>query len=169
MKPKPLITLLFILIGIYTVLPLKHRREPIKMIRVETTPYIRAGKLEHGGEIRITDDCLISGYPPFTINPIVLGSLMGAEKRTITAYSSTPDQTDDTPFITASNQRVRWGIVACNDLPFGTKVEIDGLGMFEVQDRMNSRHDNEMDIWFPDRVSALEFGKQERFVWVYGR
>ena len=37
----------------------------------------------------------------------------------LTAYSSSVDETDDTPFITASGKHVRDGIVATNFLPFG--------------------------------------------------
>lgn len=79
----------------------------------------------------------------------------------VTAYSSTPDQTDDTPFITAKGTYVRDGIVAANFLPFGTKVrmpEIYGDKIFVVEDRMNRRYWHVVDIWFPDRASALEFG-----------
>ena len=42
----------------------------------------------------------------------------------ITAYSSTPCQTDDTPYITAAGTSVRDGIVANNYLSFGTKIRI---------------------------------------------
>ncbi len=79
----------------------------------------------------------------------------------ITAYSSTPDQTDDTPFITARGTYVRDGIIAANFLPFGTKIKIPELfgdKIFIVEDRMNSRYWHKVDIWFPDRESALEFG-----------
>ena len=83
-------------------------------------------------------------------------------KVVITAYSSTPDQTDDTPFITASGKRVADGIIASNMLPFGTKVKIPGLygeKIFVVQDRMNKRMGNyRMDIWMPNRPSAVNFG-----------
>lgn len=78
-----------------------------------------------------------------------------------TAYSSTPDQTDDSPFITAWNTHVRDGIVAANFLPFGTKIRIPdvyGDKIFVVEDRMNRRYWHKVDIWFPDRQSALEFG-----------
>mgnify|MGYP001593081784 FL=1 len=78
-----------------------------------------------------------------------------------TAYSSTPDQTDDSPFVTAWNTRVRDGIVAANFLPFGTRIkipEIYGDKIFVVEDRMNRRYWHKVDIWFPDRQSALEFG-----------
>jgi len=83
-------------------------------------------------------------------------------KVVITAYSSTPDQTDDTPFTTASGKTVKDGIVANNMLPFGTKIKIPALygdKVFEVQDRMNKRKsDYHFDIWFPTRELATEFG-----------
>jgi len=81
----------------------------------------------------------------------------------ITAYSSTPDQTDDSPFITASGTHVRDGIVATNFLKMGTKVmipELFGNKVFVVEDRMNRRYFHRMDIWFADRASARKFGLQ---------
>ncbi len=77
----------------------------------------------------------------------------------VTAYSSTSDQTDDSPFTTASNKRVRDGIVAANFLPFGTVVKFPALfgeKEFIVEDRMKSN--TKVDIWFTDRQSALRFG-----------
>lgn len=79
-----------------------------------------------------------------------------------TAYSSTPDQTDDTPFITASGSRVAENIIANNGLPFGTKVripELFGEKIFIVGDRMNKRFGNyRIDLWFPSRELAMNFG-----------
>ena len=85
-------------------------------------------------------------------------------KTVLTAYSSTPDQTDDTPFLTASNTHVRDGIVAANFLAFGTKVqipEIFGDKVFTVEDRMAKKHSDKIDIWFPERHLAKKFGVQE--------
>lgn len=83
-------------------------------------------------------------------------------KVVVTAYSSTPDQTDDTPFITASGKLVKDGIIANNMLPFGTKIKIPALygnKVFIVQDRMNRRMGNHrFDIWFPTRELAVNFG-----------
>jgi len=80
----------------------------------------------------------------------------------ITAYSSTPDQTDDTPFITASGKHVADGIVANNMLPFGTEIripELYGDKVFVVEDRMHRRKSNyHVDIWFPERHLAVNFG-----------
>ncbi len=82
----------------------------------------------------------------------------------LTAYSSTPDQTDSTPFITASGTRTRDGIVASNFLAFGTKVqipEIFGDRIFTVEDRMAKKHSDKIDVWFPERHLAKKFGVQE--------
>lgn len=85
-------------------------------------------------------------------------------KMVITAYSSTENQTDDTPFITASNKRVADGIIANNMLPFGTKVRIPqlyGSKIFTVEDRMHKRKGKyHVDIWFPEYQQAKEFGAQ---------
>ncbi|MDP3792875.1 MAG: hypothetical protein Q8Q89_04075 [bacterium] len=89
-----------------------------------------------------------------------------------TAYSSTPDQTDDTPCHTATNYNVCIGdknVIAANfyvnglRVPFGTLVRIPdvyGDKVFIVEDRMNARYTNNIDIWFPARNLALEFGIQ---------
>ena len=80
----------------------------------------------------------------------------------VTAYSSTPDQTDSDPFTTASGTKVRHGIIAHNGLPFGTKVRFpDAFGdqVFVVQDRMNARYGSRMaDLWMPSRQEAKQWG-----------
>jgi len=79
----------------------------------------------------------------------------------VTAYSSTPDQTDDSPFITAMGSTVRDGIVACNFLKFGTKVrlpEIYGDKVFVVEDRMAKKNSHKLDVWMETREQALQFG-----------
>ena len=81
----------------------------------------------------------------------------------ITAYSSTPEETDDTPFTTASGSAVREGIVATNLFPFGTHITIPDLfgdRIFVVEDRMHRRKKNFLDIWMPSKDYALEFGIQ---------
>lgn len=77
-----------------------------------------------------------------------------------TAYNSLPNQTDSSPWITASGTRCREGVIASNFLPMGTKVKIAGFGnrIFRVEDRMNKRYKNRIDIWFRDYSDAREFG-----------
>lgn len=79
----------------------------------------------------------------------------------ITAYSSRPEETDDTPFITASGTHVRDGVVAANWLPIGTKIRIPSLygdKVFVVEDRMARKNSHKLDIWFPTTRGALIFG-----------
>lgn len=94
-----------------------------------------------------------------------LASKVSVEKTipmTITAYSSSPEETDDTPFITASGKMVADGVVANNMLPFGTKVripEIYGEKVFTVQDRMHYRMgEYKLDVWLPEKSQAKQFG-----------
>lgn len=82
----------------------------------------------------------------------------------LTAYSSSVDETDDTPFTTASGKTVQDGIVANNFLKFGDRIripELFGDKIFEVQDRMNQRKGSyHFDIWMPSKELALHFGAQ---------
>ena len=86
----------------------------------------------------------------------------------VTAYSSTPWETDEDPHITASGKIVRDGIVANNFLPFGTKIkipEIFGDKIFVVEDRMSFEKGNyQFDIWFEDYFEALKFGAKKTYV-----
>lgn len=90
----------------------------------------------------------------------------------LTAYSSTPDQTDDSPFIAASGKRVYDGMVAANWLPMGTKIKIPSLygeKIFTVDDRMNARYGyGRMDIWMDaPRAQVKKFGVKRATVEVY--
>jgi len=90
---------------------------------------------------------------------------------TATGYSSTPIETDNTPFITAANTRTRSGIVAMSrdmlqrynpqaPFAFGDIVHISGIGDFVVEDSMNSRWRRRVDVWFPSRTAAFQFGRR---------
>jgi 3D (Asp-Asp-Asp) domain-containing protein len=85
----------------------------------------------------------------------------------ITAYSSCPSETDGDPYITASGKWVQDGIVAANFLPFGTELripELFGSKVFVVQDRMHPRKKYQVDIWFPSKVEAIEFGAHYTYI-----
>lgn len=82
----------------------------------------------------------------------------------VSAYTSTPEETDDTPFISASNKTVFDGMAANNCLPFGTHIEIDGR-IYVVEDRMNRRYGCEnFDIWVESKNEAYDFGRQQKLV-----
>lgn len=115
---------------------------------------------------------------PVVPAPLISGTLPQTGTRgprkvvyvTVTAYSSTPDQTDDSPFITANGTRVRDGIVAANFLRFGTRVrfpDYSGNKVFVVTDRMHQRFSDRMDIWMETREEARRFGIRRLKVEVY--
>ena len=77
---------------------------------------------------------------------------------TITAYSSSEDETDSRPWEMASGKRVYEGAVACpRNIPLGTKVEINGSS-FTCEDRMNIRYTDRFDIFKDSKAEALQFG-----------
>ena len=99
-----------------------------------------------------------------------------------TAYTSSPRETDATPFITATGARTRLGVLAVSrdlldeELPYGSLVRLYDLGrwqdgegagtfdplfeglLFVVEDTMNPRYRQQIDVWLPDRTLALKFG-----------
>ena len=82
-------------------------------------------------------------------------------KMDMTAYTSSVEECDDTPFTTADGSTTRDGIVATNILPFGTKVRIPavfGDKIFEVHDRMNARYSYRMDVWMKEKPAMRTFG-----------
>lgn len=94
----------------------------------------------------------------------------------ITAYSSTRDQTDNTPCITANGYNVctanAENVIAANFLPFGTRVKIPELfgdRVFTVQDRMNARYSHRVDIWMTSRHKAKQFGVKRAEIVVLSR
>ena len=91
---------------------------------------------------------------------------------TATIYHATPEQTDSTPHITASNKIIdlgnplkhRW-IAVSRDLEelgfvFGARVRITGTdgfdGIWVVQDRMHSRWTNRIDLLVDE---SIKYGK----------
>ena len=91
---------------------------------------------------------------------------------TVSGYNSEVAQTDDSPFITAKGTYVRDGIVAANSLngtfnvPFGTALKFKNCGsvdpekIFVVEDRMNTRYQRNVDIWFESKADAISLGRR---------
>ena len=80
----------------------------------------------------------------------------------VTAYSSSADETDSTPHVTASGTRTREGVIASNVFPMGTQLKIPelfGEKVFVIEDRMHNRFTDRIDVWMPSKWQALKFGK----------
>lgn len=113
-----------------------------------------------------------------------------------TGYNSFAAQTDATPNVTATGAQTRTGIIAVSrdllsdDIPYGSLVRIrdlgnfysgrnpgrfqnllDAQGLFIVEDTMHARKAGQIDIWFADYASAVNWGVRQVEVTVvrYGR
>ncbi len=80
----------------------------------------------------------------------------------ISAYTSSVDETDETPNVMADGTNTRRGAIACpSKYSFGTKVVI-GNDTYFCADRMNRRYrDSEhFDIWVHDKKEAFDWGRR---------
>lgn len=116
-----------------------------------------------------------SSLPPAYGHEIIENDRLFAVPVTVTAYTSRVCETDSTPHVTASNTWVRPGLIALSrDLlddytpgapfRFGDLVEIEGLGVFRVEDTMAPRAERRADIWFGDLAAAKTFGVKTRIM-----
>jgi 3D (Asp-Asp-Asp) domain-containing protein len=103
-----------------------------------------------------------------------------------TGYNSLAAQTDSTPHITATGTRTRFGVVAVSRdllgdaLPYGSLVRLtdlggwydgrgagryqsllDGQDLFVVEDTMHARKTQQVDVWFGDYASAVNWGVRQ--------
>jgi len=93
---------------------------------------------------------------------------------TITAYTTSCWETDETPDRTAIMTKPRAGMVAVSrDLfqdgwTFGKRVYISGHGIFTIGDLMAGRHTESIDIFVHKREDALQIGRSTaRAVLIY--
>lgn len=63
---------------------------------------------------------------------------------------------------TADGHTPKEGITcaAPRSVPFGTKLDIEGVGTRIVQDRLAKKYDGRIDIYFAKHSEALKFGKK---------
>jgi 3D (Asp-Asp-Asp) domain-containing protein len=116
--------------------------------------------------------------PSITVRPKTTGRSLVVRS---TAYNSMPGQTDASPFKTATGARTRFGIVALSrdllrSIPYGSKVVLEDMGswsngsgrgkynamlskmIFVVEDTMHPRKRSTVDVWFPARRQAIQWG-----------
>lgn len=82
-----------------------------------------------------------------------------------TAYTAAFDECGKTDGITASGHPAIQGVtVACDGLPLGTEVVIDG-NTYIVQDHFGAGHGkHRMDIYMEQKADAFKFGRQVKIV-----
>lgn len=89
------------------------------------------------------------------------------ENVTVTGYSSSVEETDDTPFTTADGSTTQHGYIAVSDdlfnsgWTFNKIVLIKGIGTFVIKDRMNKRISKTVDIWYDTKSKAVKNGTKK--------
>lgn len=84
----------------------------------------------------------------------------------VTSYTSRPEETDSDPYITACNTPVTVGGIAVSRDLFdelggcGRPLVLAGYGGFFVNDKMNARFTDTVDIWSGDLEAAYLHGHQ---------
>lgn len=81
----------------------------------------------------------------------------------LTAYCACSKCCGKSDGITASGVKAVQGVTVAADtsqLPFDTKILIDGLGEYTVQDTGGSIKGNRIDVYFESHQEALQFGVQ---------
>ncbi|MFA5871864.1 MAG: 3D domain-containing protein [Parcubacteria group bacterium] len=77
------------------------------------------------------------------------------------AYTAAADECGKSDGITASGVKVHRGTLACpRKFPFGTKMEIEGMGIYTCEDRGGAIKDNHVDIYMPTKAEAFGFGRK---------
>lgn len=78
------------------------------------------------------------------------------------AYTAAIDETVDGLGITASGIKVEANrTIACPpELPFGAKIEIEGMGTYVCEDRGGAIKGNKIDIYMETKAEAFAFGRQ---------
>lgn len=137
----------------------KMRRKVLKVIAVGAFVLIMATIAV--GVVLIAETLIQPVEEVYAWQPPVTEMAISIEA-TVTAYSSSEDETDDRPWEMASGRTVYEGAIACpSRFEFGTRIVIDET-IYTCEDRMNKRYrdGNYFDIWMGSKVDALKYGKQ---------
>ncbi len=87
-------------------------------------------------------------------------------KMNVSAYTASIEECGKDDGIGAYGVKMQIGMVASDDLPQGTWVEIKGK-YYVVQDRFGGGYKNRIDIYMEDYREAIHFGRQYIIVKVY--
>ena len=135
-------------------------------------------------DIKITPSLILYEEPLITNFPQILGPKANPRYTVVaTGYNSLPSQTDSTPHITSTGKRTSFGIIAASRdlltsaIPYGSLVRLSDLGtlstgagtghyqdiletqnFFIVEDTMHARKRQQVDIWFAQYDTAINWG-----------
>jgi len=78
------------------------------------------------------------------------------------AYTAAADECGKSDGVTASGLKVKENeTLACpTQFPFGTKIQIEGMGIYVCEDRGGAIKANHIDIYMETKAQAFSFGRQ---------
>lgn len=95
------------------------------------------------------------------LTAIFLGNLY------VTSYRSVPTQTDSSPWITATGERVTvrgcavsQDFITSGELKYGDLLYIEGIGYRFINDTMNKRCKHQIDVWVLSAEEETKFDKK---------
>jgi len=94
----------------------------------------------------------------------------------VTSYRSVPEQTDNSPMITSIGEHVHMGGIAVSQdllksgkLHYHDTVYVQGFGYYQVNDTMNVRIHDAVDIWVETKEEERLVGVQHHNVYLLRR
>jgi len=92
---------------------------------------------------------------------------------TVTSYRSVPSQTDKSPYVTSIGHRTHpYGCAVSQDLlkrgivSYGDVLYIPGFGFRVVNDTMNARMKNHVDLWVATKAEEKRIGTRHLTIFV---
>lgn len=140
------------------------------MRQIPTVESKCVGVLDYGQKVVVVDDEPLNGWlrleggcyirEEYTQKEDPFSDMQYLGEWRITAYTWTGNPCANGQYPTEGYT------VACNALPFGTKVYIDGVGFRTVEDTDGGAMGMEwLDLYLGDYASCVQWGDQKRKVW----
>lgn len=88
------------------------------------------------------------------------------------SYDSCEKYPDDPAYgITSTGKQIKEGYVAVDPkvIPYGTRLYIDGYGVAVAEDTGGAIRGNRIDIYMPSKDDCIEWGVQNRKVFIIGK
>lgn len=105
---------------------------------------------------------------------LVLAALL-IGKVVVTSYRSVPNQTDSSPYYTSIGEHVHpHGVALSRDLlkrwggpiDYGDTIYVEGIGLKVVNDCMNERYTNRVDVWVATYDDEKRINVKRGRVWL---
>lgn len=125
---------------------------------------------ESEGELVINETTMTAATSPVGAVGVTLRRIYTVQ---VSGYNSEVAQTDDSPWIGAAGTYMRDGVVAANiinayggNIPLFTLIKFKNCAgipndkVFSVEDRLNKRYRNNVDVWFAHKADALKLGRR---------